>query len=125
MARQISKDKKQVSVVLSLDQLKRLDGRAAELGTSRAALISKAVDALLDGTPAVDASAAKLDVLAAKIDALAAAQDASDAANRLAVAGILEAVKNQPIAVQEQPAELPPTEVEQPRKRGLFTLFRG
>ena len=124
MARQISREKKQVSVVLSLDQLKRLDGRAAELGTSRAALISKAVDALLDGTPAADASAAKLDVLTAKIDALAAAQDASDAANRLAAAGILEAVKNQPIAVQEQPAKLPPT-VEQPRKRGLFTLFRG
>ena len=124
MAGQISKDKKQISVVLTLDQLKRLDGHAAELGTSRAALISEAVDALLDGSPAEDAGAAKLDAISAKLDALAAAQDAADAANRLAVAGILDAVKNQPIAVQQATAELPSAEAEPPKKKkGLFGLF--
>ena len=57
MPKQISKDKRQISVVLTIDQIKRLDGRAAELGTNRTALISEAVDALLDGHASDDSSA--------------------------------------------------------------------
>lgn len=119
MANQISKDKKKITVVLTNDQIKRLDGRAAELGTNRTALISKAIDALLDGSKADNASAAKLDAIAAKLDALASAQDAADAANRLAVAGILDAVKNQPIAAQQQ--ALPAAE----RKKGFLNRIFG
>ena len=121
MAKQISKDKKQISIVLTLDQIKRLDGRAAELGTSRAALVSEAVDVLLDGAKAADAGAAKLHATAAKLDALAASQDAADAANRFAVAGILDAVKSQPIAVQQLPA----AEHEKSRLKRLKAAWRG
>ena len=121
MANQISKDKKKITVVLTNDQIKRLDGRAAELGTNRTALISKAIDALLDGSKADNASAAKLDAIAAKLDALAASQDAADAANRLAVAGVLDAVKNHPIAVQQLPA----AEHEKSRLKRLKAAWRG
>lgn len=123
MANQISKDKKKITVVLCNDQIKRLDGRAAELGTSRTALISEAVDALLDGAKAADADAAKLDAIAAKLDALAASQDAAATANKLAVAGILDAVKNQPIAVQ-LPAVEPPA-IEPEAKKGIFARLLG
>lgn len=126
MARQISKDKKQVSVVLTLDQLKRLDGRAAELGTSRAALISKAVDALLDGSPAEDASAAKLEAVLAKLDglasgqaAIASAQDALKSEQLAQATALADAIRNQPIAVQQ----LPPA--EPPAKKGFIGRIFG
>lgn len=95
MSNQIAAGKKRINVVLKEEQIKRLDARAVELQTTRAALISQAVDALLDGVPEQDFAAAKLEALAAKLDAM-------DAAQRLAVAGVLEAVKNQPIQVQQQ-----------------------
>lgn len=124
MAKQISKDKKQISIVLTFDQIKRLDGRAAELGTSRAALISEAVDALLgSGNARGEAAsslpdAAKLDTVIAKLDALASAQDALKAQQLAQAAVIVDAVKNQPIAVQRQ--ELPEQE---PRKGLLGRIF--
>lgn len=130
MANQISKDKTRVNLALPNDLIKRLDGRAAEERSTRTAVMIAAAEAYLADDRGEDAAAAKLETIIAKLDGLAsgqaaltAAQDAADAANRLAVAGILDAVRNQPIAVQEQPAELPPAEVEQPKKRGLLGLF--
>lgn len=109
MAKQISKDKKQISIVLTLDQIKRLDGRATELGTSRAALISEAVDALLgsgDGTgQSVDSI--KLDAVIAKLDAIASAQGEIKAQQLAQATVIVDAVKNQPIAVQQQALPAP------------------
>lgn len=121
MANQIAKNKQRLSLVLTKNQIKRLDGRAVELGVSRNELISQAVDAYLDGAKVADAGAAKLDAIAAKLDALAASQDAADAANRLAVAGILDAVKSQPIAVQQLPA----AEHEKSRLKRLKAAWRG
>ena len=95
MSNQIAAGKKRINVVLKEEQIKRLDARAVELETTRASLISQAVDALLDGVPERDCAAAKLEAISAKLDAM-------DAAQRLAVAGVLDAVKNQPIAVQQQ-----------------------
>lgn len=126
MAKQISKDKKQISIVLTLDQIKRLDGRATELGTSRAALISEAVDALLgsgDGTgQSVDSI--KLDAVMSKLDALASAQDAFKAQQLAQVAVIVDAVKNQPIAVQQLPAA-EPAEPEPAPRRGIVAMLFG
>lgn len=93
MANQISKDKKQIGLVLPIETIKKLDARAALEGTSRTAVISAAVDAYL-GKSDASTDSAKLDAIAARLDAM-------DAANRLAVAGVLDAVKNQPIAVQQ------------------------
>lgn len=100
MANKISKDKKQISLVLPIEMLAKLDARAALDGTNRTAVISVAVDAYLGKPDSTDS---------AKLDAIAARLDAMDAANRLAVAGVLDAVKNQPIAVQQQ--ALPASEV--------------
>ena len=123
MANQIAKDKQQISLVLPRKQVKRLDGLGAETGKSRAALISEAIAAMLDGDgPSEDASdsslevakletiIAKLDGLASKQDALATAQDALKSEQLAQATVIVDAVKNQPIAVQ-QPAELPAPEV--------------
>ena len=118
MAKQISKDKKQISIVLTLDQIKRLDGRAAELGTSRTALISEAVDALLHGGASPSLDSAKLDTVIAKLDSLASAQGELKAQQVAQAAVIVDAVKNQPIAVQRQ--ELPEQE---PRKGLLGRIF--
>lgn len=98
MANRISKDKKQLSIVLTLNQIKRLDNLAAELETSRTALISKAVDALLDGGKApapVSSDSARIETVIAKLDALAANQAAHTTL-------LADAIKNQPIAVQQQ-----------------------
>lgn len=124
MARQISKDKKQISIVLTIDQIKRLDGRAAELGTNRTALISEAVDALLGGGAsgkgdAGQAVSAQLEVIAAKLDAVASAQGELKAQQVAQAAAIVDAVKNQPIAVQRR--ELPEPE---PRRGLLGRIFR-
>ena len=100
MSNQIAAGKKRINVVLREEQIKRLDARAVELGTTRAALVSQAVDALLDGAPERDRAEAKLDAIAAKLDAM-------DGAQRLAAAGVLEAVRSQPIAVQQLAAPFP------------------
>ncbi len=123
MANQIAKDKQQISLVLPRRQVKRLDGLAAETGKSRAALISEAIAAMLDGDGPSDDSSdlsfadAKLETIIAKLDGLASGQAAITAAQdslkseQLAQATVIvDAVKNQPIAVQ-QPAELPAPEV--------------
>lgn len=111
MARQISKDKKQISVVLTIEQIKRLDGRAAELGTNRTALISEAVDALLDGAKGKSgtglAVSAQLEAIAAKLDGLASGQGELKAQQLAQATVIVDAVKNQPIAVQQLPAAEP------------------
>lgn len=109
MANQISKDKKKITVVLTIDQIKRLDGRAAELGTNRTALISEAVDALLDGGASPSSDLAKLDTVIAKLDSLASAQGELKAQQLAQATVIVDAIKNQPIAVQRQ--ELPAPEV--------------
>ena len=107
MPKQISKDKRQISVVLTIDQIKRLDGRAAELGTNRTALISEAVDALLDGHASDGSSAdsAKIETIIAKLDGLAA--NKADQVTHTTL--LADAIRNQPIAVQQQ--ELPAPEV--------------
>lgn len=110
MANRISKDKKQLSIVLTLDQIKRLDDLAAELGTSRTALVSEAVDALLDGgeSPApVSSDSARIETAIAKLDALAANQAAIKADQVAHTTLLADAIKNQPIAVQQLPAEPP------------------
>lgn len=111
MPKQISKDKRQISVVLTIDQIKRLDGRAAELGTNRTALISEAVDALLDGHASDGSSAdsAKIETIIAKLDGLAANQAAIKADQVTHMTLLADAIRNQPIAVQQQ--ELPAPEV--------------
>lgn len=129
MAKQISKDKKQISIVLTLDQIKRLDGRAAELGTNRTALISEAVDALLDGAAngngnAEQAVSARLDAIAAKLDALSSAQGELKAQQLAQAAMIVDAVKNQPIAVQQLPAA-EPAEPEPAPRRGIAAMLFG
>lgn len=109
MANQISKDKKKITVVLTNDQIKRLDGRAAELGTNRTALISEAVDALLDrgasAGPSVDSI--KLETVIAKLDGLAAGQAAIKADQVTHTTLLADAIKNQPIAVQQQALPTP------------------
>lgn len=103
MANRISKDKKQLSIVLTLDQIKRLDDLAAELGTSRTALVSEAVDALLDGGKApapVSSDSARIETIIAKLDALAANQAAIKADQVAHTTLLADAIKNQPIAVQ-------------------------
>lgn len=116
MANQIAKNKQRLSLVLTKNQIKRLDGRAVELGVSRNELISQAVDAYLDGVDIDPAVSARLDVIAAKLDGLASGQDSIASAQgelkaqQLAQATVIvDAVKNQPIAVQQQ--ELPAPEV--------------
>ena len=116
MANQIAKNKQRLSLVLTKNQIKRLDGRAVELGVSRNELISQAVDAYLDGVDIDSAVSARLDVIAAKLDGLASGQDSIASAQgelkaqQLAQATVIvDAVKNQPIAVQQQ--ELPAPEV--------------
>lgn len=115
MANQIAKNKQRLSLVLTKNQIKRLDGRAVELGVSRNELISQAVDAYLDGVDIDPAVSARLDVIAAKLDGLASGQDSIASAQgelkaqQLAQATVIvDAVKNQPIAVQQQ---LPAPEV--------------
>lgn len=126
MAKQISKDKKQISIVLTLDQIKRLDGRAAELGTSRAALISEAVDALLGSGDGAGQSvdSIKLDAVMSKLDALASAQDALKAQQLAQATVIVDAVKNQPIAVRQLPAA-EPAEPEPAPRRGIAARLFG
>lgn len=109
MANQIAKNKQRLSLVLTKNQIKRLDGRAVELGVSRNELISQAVDAYLDGVDIDPAVSARLDVIAAKLDGLASGQDSIASAQgelkaqQLAQATVIvDAVKNQPIAVQQQ-----------------------
>lgn len=111
MANQIRKDKKKITVVLTIDQIKRLDGRAAELGASRNELISQAVDSIIGdgGAGGEDAASAKLDAISAKLDAIASAQGELKAQQLAQSTVIAEAIKNQPIAVQQQ--ELPAPEV--------------
>lgn len=116
MANQIAKNKQRLSLVLTKNQIKRLDGRAVELDVSRNELISQAVDAYLDGVDIDPAVSARLDVIAAKLDGLASGQDSIASAQselkaqQLAQATVIvDAVKNQPIAVQQQ--ELPAPEV--------------
>lgn len=116
MANQIAKNKQRLSLVLTKNQIKRLDGRAVELGVSRNELISQAVDAYLDGVDIDPAVSVRLDVIAAKLDGLASGQDSIASAQgelkaqQLAQATVIvDAVKNQPIAVQQQ--ELPAPEV--------------
>lgn len=116
MANQIAKNKQRLSLVLTKNQIKRLDGRAVELGVSRNELISQAVDAYLDGVDIDPAVSARLDVIAAKLDGLASGQDSIASAQgelkaqQIAQATVIvDAVKNQPIAVQQQ--ELPAPEV--------------
>lgn len=101
MANQISKDKKKITVVLTIDQIKRLDGRAAEIGTNRTALISEAVDALLDGGASSSSDSARLDTVIAKLDSLASAQGELKAQQIAQATVIVDAIKNQPIAVQQ------------------------
>lgn len=115
MANQIAKNKQRLSLVLTKNQIKRLDGRAVELGVSRNELISQAVDAYLDGVDIDPAVSARLDVIAAKLDGLASGQDSIASAQgelkaqQLAQATVIvDAVKNQPVAVQQQ---LPAPEV--------------
>ena len=115
MANQIAKNKQRLSLVLTKNQIKRLDGRAVELGVSRNELISQAVDAYLDGVDIDPAVSARLDVIAAMLDGLASGQDSIASAQGelkaqpLAQATVIvDAVKNQPIAVQQQ---LPAPEV--------------
>lgn len=114
MANQIAKNKQRLSLVLTKNQIKRLDGRAVELGVSRNELISQAVDAYLDGVDIDPAVSARLDVIAAKLDGLASGQDSIASAQgelkaqQLAQAAVIvDAVKNQPIAVQQQALPAP------------------
>lgn len=114
MANQIAKNKQRLSLVLTKNQIKRLDGRAVELGVSRNELISQAVDAYLDGVDIDPAVSARLDVIAAKLDGLASGQDSIASAQgelkaqQLAQATVIvDAVKNQPIAVQQQALPAP------------------
>lgn len=114
MANQIAKNKQRLSLVLTKNQIKRLDGRAVELGVSRNELISQAVDVYLDGVDIDPAVSARLDVIAAKLDGLASGQDSIASAQgelkaqQLAQATVIvDAVKNQPIAVQQLPAAEP------------------
>lgn len=118
MANQIAKNKQRLSLILTKNQIKRLDGRAVELGVSRNELISQAVDAYLDGVDIDPAISSRLDILSAKLDGIASGQDAIASAQdalkseQLAQATVIvDAVRNQPIAVQQQPAELPAPEV--------------
>lgn len=101
MANQISKDKKKITVVLTIDQIKRLDGRAAEIGTNRTALISEAVDALLDGGASSSSDSVRLDTVIARLDSLASAQGELKAQQIAQATVIVDAIKNQPIAVQQ------------------------
>lgn len=115
MANRISKDKKQLSIVLTLDQIKRLDDLAAELGTSRTALVSEAVDALLDGGKApapAGRDSARIETIIAKLDTLAANQAAIKADQVAHTTLLADAIKNQPIAVQQLPAAPEPTTAE-------------
>ena len=147
MANQIAKTKQQISLTLPRDMIKRLDALAVERGTSRAALITDAVAALLDGQPEpadtqTAIAEAKLDSIAAKLDALSQAQLAQSTV-------IVDAIKAQPIAVQQAlpPAEREPTAAEvraylehaypnrfefdmfdsivEPRPKGLLARLRG
>ena len=137
MANQIAKDKQQISLVLTRKQVKRLDGLAAETGKSRAALISEAVDALLDGggasgeAGAPDAGSARIEAIMATLDGIAAGQEAIKAAQgelkaqQLAQAAVIvDAVKNQPIAVQQLPAA-EPAEPEPAPRRGIAAMLFG
>lgn len=119
MANQIAKNKQRLSLVLEKSQIKRLDGRAVELGVSRNELISRAVDAYLDGASVDPAVSAQLEVIAAKLDAVASAQGELKAQQVAQAAAIVDAVKNQPIAVQRR--ELPEPE---PRRGLLGRIFR-
>lgn len=112
MTNQIAKNKQRLSLVLTKSQVKRLDGRAAELGTSRNELVSRAVDAYLDGVDGDPAVSARLDAITAKLDALRADQVAHTTL-------LADAIKSQPIAVQRQ--ELPAHEP----KKGLFGKLLG
>lgn len=114
MANQIAKNKQRLSLVLTKNQIKRLDGRAVELGVSRNELISQAVDAYLDGADIDPAISARLDVLSAKLDGIASGQDAIASAQgelkaqQLAQSTVIaDAIKNQPIAVQQQALPAP------------------
>jgi hypothetical protein len=114
LANQIAKNKQRLSLVLTKNQIKRLDGRAAELGVSRNELISQAVDAYLDGADIDPAISARLDVLSAKLDGIASGQDAIASAQgelkaqQLAQSTVIaDAIKNQPIAVQQQALPAP------------------
>lgn len=114
MANQIAKNKQRLSLVLTKNQIKRLDGRAVELGVSRNELISQAVDAYLDGVDIDPAISARLDVLSAKLDGIASGQDAIASAQgelkaqQLAQSTVIaDAIKNQPIAVQQQALPAP------------------
>lgn len=98
MSDQIAPGKRRITVVLGDDQIKRLDALAVERGTSRAALISEAVDVLLDGGAGPSAEAARLDAIESRLDAMKAEHLAQAAA-------IIDAVRSQPIAVQ--PPALP------------------
>ena len=119
LANQIAKNKQRLSLVLEKSQIKRLDGRAVELGVSRNELISRAVDAYLDGASVDPAVSAQLEVIAAKLDAVASAQGELKAQQVAQAAAIVDAVKNQPIAVQRR--ELPEPE---PRRGLLGRIFR-
>lgn len=97
MPGQIAKNKKQISLVLDIDQIKRLDGRAAEAGRSRASLIAVAIDMYLDG-PREEVAVAKLDAIAARLDAM-------DAAQKVAAAGLKEAIESVPVPALDAVAD--------------------
>lgn len=121
LANQIAKNKKQISIVLTIDQIKRLDGRAAELGVSRNELISQAVEAIIGdgGADGEDAALAKFDAISAKLDAIASAQGELKAQQLAQATALADAIKNQPIEVQQQ---LPSAE---PAKKGLIGRIFG
>ena len=98
----IADGKKQISLVLTDDLLRRVDGRAAADGTTRVAVVSAAIDAYLSGARPADAASARLDAIDAKLDALAARADASDASAKLAYREIVEAMRSQPVQVVPQ-----------------------
>lgn len=124
MANRIAKDKKQISLTLTTSQLKRVDARAVELGTSRAALISKAVDAYLDGDAGADMASAKLETIIAKLDGLKSDQAALKAEQQAQAALLAAKIDAQPIAVQQLAAPQPPEE-RQPERKGLLDRMLG
>lgn len=118
MAGKIADGKKRISLVLDETQLKRLDARAAEAGTSRAALMSQAVDAYLDGDAQGDIASAKLETIIAKLDSIKSGQDALKSEQKAQGAILAAKIDAQPISVQLPAAESPQAEPE--AKKGVF-----
>lgn len=126
----IADGKKQISLVLTDDLLRRVDGRAAADGTTRVAVVNAALESYLAGLRPADAAAARLDAIDAKLDALVARAEASDASARLAYQGIVDAVRSQPVQVAPQLAGSPdPAAGVGPARRGrlarIVEAWRG